>query len=606
MSSAPAAAATPARVGDLLMLAAAIGLVQGYLEVATLAVRRLSHPFLMLGRDTLWLAPVGNLLLFFVAALAMTILLTGVRTQTSFRPIVGTLIAGGSFAILMIPGGLRISAAGLLALGIGVRLSSLLSRHRSAVIRTGRVVFLILAGLTISLGVGLHLVFRWREWQAEVQLPPSRPGAPNVVLIVLDAVRAQSLGLYGATRPTTPALQTWAAGGVVFDRAIATSSWTLPTHASMFTGRQADELTVDWETPLDTRFPTLAEILGANGYRTAGFVGNLHYCSYESGLARGFQHYEDYPVSWGTLFASTASGRMLLGEFRLRRLLGWYEIIWRKPAATITASVFRWIDDHRNRPFFAFVNYYDAHSPYLPPPDLAERFGQSLRRQDPLQSATTKWTAEGITAERAAYEGSIAAIDRSLAVLFAGLERRGLRDSTLVIVTSDHGEEFKEHGELLHGHNLFMTSVHVPLILRWPGRIPSGRRIQRTVSLRRIAATVEDLSGVGTKRLPGQSLRNLWDFKEPQPPAERWALSLLRRNPVASPTSPSSGGDQVALTNDTLRVLFDRQDSMHVYLTALDPGETNPLPNLPVQLRAEVDSIVGAIRARRRASGSLP
>ena len=123
-------------------------------------------------------------------------------------------------------------------------------------------------------------------------LPPAN--SPNVLLIVLDTVRADHLSLYGYERPTTPVLERLAKRGIRFDEARATAPWTLPSHASMFTGRWPHELGEKWMTPLRGNFPTLAEYLGDHGYATAGFVANVGYCSQETGLARGFTHYEDY------------------------------------------------------------------------------------------------------------------------------------------------------------------------------------------------------------------------------------------------------------------------------------------------------------------------
>ena len=122
--------------------------------------------------------------------------------------------------------------------------------------------------------------------------PPA--GSPNVLLIVLDTVRADHLSLYGYQRPTTPTLERLAKHGVRFDAARATAPWTLMSHASFFTGRWPHELDVEWLTPLRKNYPMLAEYLGAHGYATAGFVSNVQYCSYDTGLDRGFTYYEDY------------------------------------------------------------------------------------------------------------------------------------------------------------------------------------------------------------------------------------------------------------------------------------------------------------------------
>src|SRR5262249_33619019 len=117
---------------------------------------------------------------------------------------------------------------------------------------------------------------------------------PNVLLIVLDTVRADRLSLYGCRRPTSPTLERLARQGIRFDEARATAPWTLPSHASVFTGRWPHELDVNWRTRLGPQSPRLAEYLGSRGYATAGFVANVEYCSYEFGLDRGFTHYEDY------------------------------------------------------------------------------------------------------------------------------------------------------------------------------------------------------------------------------------------------------------------------------------------------------------------------
>ena len=134
---------------------------------------------------------------------------------------------------------------------------------------------------------------RFKQWREESRpLPPA--GSPNVLLIVLDTVRADHLSLYGYQRPTSPALERLASRGVRFDQARAAAPWTLASHATMFTGRWPHELAIRWMYPLRRDVPTLAEFVVALGYATAGFVANTLYCSYDSGLDRGFTHYEDY------------------------------------------------------------------------------------------------------------------------------------------------------------------------------------------------------------------------------------------------------------------------------------------------------------------------
>ena len=232
----------------------------------------------------------------------------------------------------------------------------------------------------------------WLKERREASRPLPPGDSPNVLLIVLDTVRADRLSLYGYRRPTSPTLERLAKRGIRFDEARATAPWTLPSHASMFTGRWPHELDVDWYTPLGTKFPTLAEYLGSRGYATAGFVANVHYCSYEFGLDRGFTHYEDY-----VLEPLTPLRMCCLGDLALKGVahVGWTlssslgaspflprkdSAFWRilatdpkKDAGSINREFLDWLSHRREpaRPFFAFLNYFDAHSPYLLPPGTA-------------------------------------------------------------------------------------------------------------------------------------------------------------------------------------------------------------------------------------------
>src|SRR5262249_45638238 len=153
--------------------------------------------------------------------------------------------------------------------------------------------FPVVAGLVPILAAVPWGIDRIKEWR-EAMRPLPAPGSPNVLLIVLDTVGADHLSLYGYQRPTSPTIDELAPRGIRFDRAQATSSWTLPSHASMFTGRWPHELSVGWLTPLDGTHPTLAAFLGARGYATAGFVANTTYCASDSGLGLGFAAYHDY------------------------------------------------------------------------------------------------------------------------------------------------------------------------------------------------------------------------------------------------------------------------------------------------------------------------
>ena len=223
-------------------------------------------------------------------------------------------------------------------------------------------------------------------------LPP--PGSPNVLLIVLDTVAAGHLSLHGYDRATSPTLLQLASRGIVFEAARASSSWTLPSHATMFTGRWLHELSVGWLTPLDGQHPTLAEFLGDRGYATAGFVANTGYCGTDSGLARGFTSYHDFifpeltALETAVLVNRALDGVRAVTFFaedwlRAAGLLPCVERFLkalddnRKEAAEVNRELLDWLA-HRpqqERPFFAFLNYYDAHFPYELPPGRLHRFG---------------------------------------------------------------------------------------------------------------------------------------------------------------------------------------------------------------------------------------
>jgi arylsulfatase A-like enzyme len=176
-----------------------------------------------------------------------------------------------------------------------------------------------------------------------------------VILVVLDTVRASSLSLHGYTKPTSPSLERLATQAFTFRTAIAPASWTLPSHASMFTGRWPHELSTGPWSPLDGTFPTLAEYLRDRGYMTAGFVANREYCSYEFGLSRGFVHYEDYRATPGQALLYTSIGQTAMQQSELVQSLRTYDNLGRKSAEQLTADFLRWhARNAASRPIFAF------------------------------------------------------------------------------------------------------------------------------------------------------------------------------------------------------------------------------------------------------------
>src|SRR4029079_13762487 len=183
----------------------------------------------------------------------------------------------------------------VLVVGVGVQASRLTTGRPM-----GRFTARVASALAVvaMLGRGIYPIARRVRYDRAVAALPSPPAAaPNVLLLILDTVRASDLGVFGYRRPTTPVLDSLAGAGVLFTRAFSSAPWTLPSHASMFTGRDASELSARYRAPLDERFPVAAESFARSGYVTGGFVANLWYCTRESGLARGFLWYVDDFVS---------------------------------------------------------------------------------------------------------------------------------------------------------------------------------------------------------------------------------------------------------------------------------------------------------------------
>ena len=274
-----------------------------------------------------------------------------------------------------------------------MRLVPALTKRTPAFCRLVRLSFPIVGCLVLILAATEMGRDRIREWRRDLR-PLPQPGSANVLLVVLDTVAAEHLSLYGYARPTSPTMAELAERGVRFERAQSSSSWTLPSHASLFTGRWPHELSAGWLTPLDGAFPTLAEFLGARGYATAGFIGNCWYCACGSGLERGFDSYTDYIFPRLTAFKAASLVRRTVDGLREAEqfLEDWLDIdvlkapvdrlfmlvnADRKAAAEVNQEFLDWLTRRRqpNRPFFAFLNYYDAHSPYELPPATVRRFG---------------------------------------------------------------------------------------------------------------------------------------------------------------------------------------------------------------------------------------
>lgn len=526
----------PAR---FLLIAVWFALLTGLAEASWLGVEKFFlHREILLSRHVAWMAPLADILIFAIPGLFLFLVAWCWPRLVSLRIAAFVFAFLGFLSLLLMATWFSNYARLLLAVGLAFQTARFIAARPRG--------FHSLVGHTavwmVAIVVGLAVIaYGWQalgERRAVAKLPPApSSGAPNVLLIVLDTVRAQSLSLYGYARSTTPQLERLAKTGVVFERAVATGSWTVPSHTSMFHGRYLHELPENWFTvkQADSRHPSLAEALSERGYMTAGFVANLTACSYESGLDRGFAHYEDYPVSLGQIILSSSLGRNVISK-RLRRFFFLGKRLNHKLAADLNGDFLHWLSRNEERPFFAFLNYFDAHAPYLPPEPFDRKFASRAQRANLSDLAKQGAVPAGknvspqtIQEMLDAYEGSIAYLDHQLGLLFDELEARGVLKNTLVIITSDHGEEFADHGFFGHSYNLYSLVLHVPLLVSFPARMPTGERIREPVTLRDIPATVIDLLNIEDEaRFSGNSLARHWDgTRDPHSPVDDSPLSEL-------------------------------------------------------------------------------
>ncbi len=328
---------------------------------------------------------------------------------------------------------------------------------------------------------------------------------PNVLLIGIEVIRADHVSRLGYFRNTTPTLDKLAHEGVIFSRAIATSSWTLPTNMSVFTSLYPSVHKVtDNKRTLPKRITTLAQVLKKNGYLTAAFVTSP-VLDGGNGFSRGFDLYDDFSAKLDLavgLLGNEATNQDMFTGARTCEVLN----------RTATA----WLQKNHKKPFFMFLFYFDSHYPYTPPPPFDTTFDPDY--VGPIEPATLPGNQRKMPrpAPRdlehliALYDGGIQYTDEYISKLLDALRKYGILDNTLVIVFADHGEAFYEHDKVGHGEMLYNEVIHIPLILRWPHAIPPSRQIDALVSQVDIMPTVLDYLNVEHDGfMQGRSLKAL-------------------------------------------------------------------------------------------------
>jgi len=322
--------------------------------------------------------------------------------------------------------------------------------------------------------------------------------APNILLFVIDSQRASNLTVHGYGRHTTPHMESLAPEGMVFENHISTSPWCLGSYASLHTGKYPSSHGANMHFEcLTTEFPTLAEILGRHEYQTVGLSCNS-YISEAVELDRGFEQFEFFKATKGE------------DED--------------KGASEMERRACKWLDSaDRERPFFMFVNCNEPHWPYwapepyrflfLPEHDKDKEYIEQLpgRSQTRPDMNDDPLTPDDWKLVKGLYDGETAHADGALGAVIDALRSREILDNTLVIATSDHGEDQGEHmGFLTHAYHLYRTVLHIPLVIRLPGKVPAGQRYSGLTQPVDLFPTILTLAGLDDKEwhegLQGTSL----------------------------------------------------------------------------------------------------
>jgi len=600
------------------------GIATGLIEAAGLLLfQRLNWarwgPTMHVSKEILWISPLVDAIFFFSLILIFSLVVRFVPRLPAIRVFVFLLTFLSIYDWLTLTNRLFHRACLLLALGAAVAFARWCSEREGAVLRFCKraTPWMVAAWGLVFAGIPGS---QWlRECNAVARLPPSASGAPNVLVIVVDTLRADHVSSYGYARPTTPNLDRIAQQGILFENAISTSSWSLPSHVSLVTGRYLFEHGVGnvqpepwlgWDGASLGGYATLGEALQQRGYRTAAFSANRTYFSRDLGFGRSFIHFEDYFHSPADMFVRTLYGREFARIYlkrsdhslvkRILRKLGLTSLLdqdaegsgsyggafgVRKRADVINKEALDWIGHDRQRPFFAFLNYFDVHDPYGGP------------RAYPKPA----WPQQTIVDQ---YDNGVSYVDDYIQELMKGLEDRNLGTNTLVIITSDHGESLGQHHLETHGRALYWELIHVPLVIYYPGRVPAGVRIETPVTNAAIPATVLHLVGAEDSRFPGPALGTLW--KTPIT-ATRWPgpLAELAQNKYPGqrdkeadqfiPTATS--GAMKSVVNSRWHLIVHDRLGDQLYDWTHDPGESTNLQETPegraaaLTLRVELERL---------------
>jgi arylsulfatase A-like enzyme len=411
--------------------------------------------------------------------------------------------------------------------------------------------------------------------------------SPNVVMIVIDTLRADHLGSYGYSRPTSPNIDALARESCLFENAVSQSSWTGPSIASLFTSMYPSQHgMVDFESSLGDALPTLAGVLRATGYTTLGVSANFTFISQNKGFSRDFDAFDvlSRPPEPGEKAEIYGTNSVAGGE--------------------VTERVFSLLAEERADPFFLYVHYMDPHSSYDPPAPFRDRFvadydgpidGSTEQLQEIVRGELEIGPAD-IEHLKSLYDAEVATVDAEVGRLLDHLRAIGAYEDSIVVLLSDHGEEFMDHGSFFHMFTLYREQIHVPLIFRKPGGLGGGTRVVSVVELVDVGPTVLELAGIDDAReTSGAShARNIGAPVETFSVGGNAALSELHGDPLVTSVWRRKRHHAAMTTQRWTLLAGDRRDDLELYESATDERQQIDRAATERDVRERLDGLLRA------------
>jgi arylsulfatase A-like enzyme len=454
--------------------------------------------------------------------------------------------------------------------------------------------------------------------------PEERP-PPNVLIVLWDTTRADHLNVYGYDKSTTPFMAEWAKGGMVFEKAISPGMWTVPSHASMFTGlpETTHGAGTEWRW-LDDHNVTLAEWFGQHGYETYAFSSNPNLGPKRVNLVQGFEKIDtSWSPPWVKLVRNNTK-RKLLKRDQSTEISPSYQgpkggtMDYNGGPVTAQAMV-RWLDkrEDKEKPWFAYLNYMEAHKPRVPKLESRKAVADKPTIRKGLETDLTfksqllysykqkTYTNDELEAISAVYDATLLDLDETTRVLMEQLGSRGYLDNTIVVFTSDHGEQLGEHHLFGHRNKVYQQLLHVPLVISWPGVLEPGR-VEQPVSNLYLFDTLRSLAGLPSPET-GIMRGNLtqWADLLPEVFSETQSLDHMAFSKVVKWTGENLDIEPWSRTYRTVilddwKLIRDSANHHELFHLAEDPWEEHELaaqhPDKVKTLAAKLDARVQEMR----------